>query len=116
MTSNFDRAAFLTHLCVVNGYRAPRALAGDRYACIAPFAYTTAIIVGRIGDLTGYDDRWCYHTEADARRALETWDGVGEPEGWHRHPGTGRRMSESADERDDAGNRVGAVGLIYVRR
>lgn len=61
-------------------------------AWIARFAFTTAILYG----LTpyGHRDRWCYPTAADARRALDEWDGTGEPEGWHRHPDTGRRLDE----------------------
>jgi hypothetical protein len=40
---------------------------------------------------------------------------MGEPDGWFRHAKTGRRVSRSADEMDENGNRVGAVGVIYVR-
>lgn len=38
-------------------------------------------------------DRWCYDTPRAAVRAAEAWDGAEgtEPQGWHRHPSTGRR-------------------------
>lgn len=39
------------------------------------------------------DDVWCYqapHSDEAWRMALG-WDGQGEPEGWYRHPQTGRR-------------------------
>lgn len=74
------------------GYRDVRPLGDGRYAAISPLMFTHAIIVGRIGDL-GYDDRWCYHDHASALAALDAWNGVGEPEGWHRHPASGRRRN-----------------------
>lgn len=40
-----------------------------------------------------FDDVWCYQapqTELAWRAALG-WDGEGEPEGWYRHPESGRR-------------------------
>lgn len=39
----------------------------------------------------GYADRYCYTTRARAEKHLREWDGNGDPEGWHRHPATGRR-------------------------
>lgn len=70
----------------------------SRTAAVVPFLFTWAIIA----DLSeaGYEDRWCYHSLAEALGALEDWDGTGEPEGWHRHPNTGRR-------RDGEGNDLG---------
>jgi len=48
-----------------------------------------------IGDPSSshFDDVWCYQApQADlAWRAALGWDGEGEPEGWYRHPETGRR-------------------------
>jgi hypothetical protein len=103
---------YLTQEC---GYFLPRDLGDDRWAALAPFGFTTALLVGRQGDLSGYEDRWCYHTFAQALAALLEWDGTGEPPGWHRHPGSGRRISESPDDYDENGNRVGAIGVEYVR-
>jgi hypothetical protein len=60
-------------------------------AWLARFVFTSAILYGL--DYLGHRDRWCYETMADARRALDEWDGTGEPEGWHRHPETGRRVA-----------------------
>lgn len=62
-----------------------------RYAAIIPFLFTTAIIRGMLDNPIGYDDRWCYETKEAAEKAFEAWDGNGEPDGWHRHPSTGRR-------------------------
>lgn len=85
-----------------SGYVAPKPLM-DRpghYAAILRLIYTHAIITGPVGDTTMYADRWCYETEGDARKALDAWNGAGEPEGWHRHPSTGRRRpgADSMDE------------------
>lgn len=92
--TRFEEISFLHWLKVENGYRDPKPLPNARYAAILPLAYTHAIIVGNIGDRTGYSDRWCYHNYRAAADALDAWDGTGEPEGWHRHPVSGRRRAE----------------------
>jgi hypothetical protein len=107
---------FLHELLAANGgYSDARPIGGGRYACIVRFMYTVGIITGKIGDKTGFEGRWCYHNHRSAKQALDAWDGQGEPTGWHRQPGTGRRVSTSADEVDEDGNVVGAVGVIYRR-
>src|SRR5688572_7310260 len=48
--------------------------------------------IGRLG--SGFhDDTWVYTAElaGAAWRAALTWDGTGEPDGWYRHPASGRR-------------------------
>lgn len=105
--------AFLQWL-IDQGYKHPRPLSGGRYAAIWPLMYTHAIIVGQIGDAISYDDRWCYAGYDAARTALDAWNGEGEPAGWTRHPRTGRRVSQSPDERDGDGRPVGAIGVVYV--
>lgn len=86
------------------GYRNPTFFHDDdpRWVAVAPFAYTHAIIVGDQAtyDL-GYEDRWCYQTYEEARIGLVSWmrvDGAGEPQGWHRHPATGRRRNVETGE------------------
>ncbi len=91
MTDKIATAAFFTYLHNSSGYSDLIVLPDGRWAGIAEFLFTHAIIVGRIGDRDSYEDRWCYKTREDATGALESWDGTGEPEGWHRHPLTGRR-------------------------
>jgi hypothetical protein len=84
-----------------NGYGMIMVLPAGRWAGIFQFAFTWAIIVGRVGDKVGYDDRWCYSSANKAAEALLNWhtDGFrGEPKGWHRHPATGRRVSPSGEE------------------
>lgn len=72
-------------------HSAIRPLPGRRYAALRDYIYTCAIITGQIGDRFGFDNRWCYRDSTSAGKALEAWDGTGEPQGWHRHPGSGRR-------------------------
>lgn len=58
------------------------------------FHYTLA--TGDLGDKESITDRWCYETFDKAGDALVEWasrDFAGEPEGWHRHPLTGRRRT-----------------------
>jgi hypothetical protein len=42
-------------------------------------------------DYAGYADRYCFATYELAKKAFDEWSGQGDPEGWHRHPTTGRR-------------------------
>lgn len=78
-----------------NGYTNIKMIDDTRYAGIFKFMYTCAIIVGRVEDSKyGYDDRWCYHDHEAAKKALDAWDGIDEPEGWHRHPKSGRRRPD----------------------
>lgn len=49
-----------------------------------------------VGDPTRnvYDDFWCFSSVGAAIAEAEQWDGSGEPGGWVRHPGSGRRRPE----------------------
>ena len=90
LTAERGRAA-----CKANGYRYYVTLPNGRDAALAPFIHTVAIIA----DLTewGYGDRWCYANATDALIGLAEWisrDGEGEPEGWLRHPESGRRRPD----------------------
>jgi hypothetical protein len=53
-----DEADFLRWLVEANGYAAPVALPGARYACLDIRPYNTRIITARIGDRFGIDDAW----------------------------------------------------------
>lgn len=61
------------------------------YAATKPLLFHWTLIVGQIGDRYAFMDRWCYETQEKAEAALKQWSGQGEPEGWHRHPASGRR-------------------------
>lgn len=60
------------------------------------FHYT--LVEGEIGDRECYTQRWCYQTAEKAISALQAWSEGGfeadEPDGWHRHPSTGRRRHD----------------------
>lgn len=97
-TDDTPHASFRRYLADQCGYLDVRVLDEHRYAAIMPFMFTHAIIVGRLGNLNTYDDRWCYHGYQVAKAALDTWDGRGEPENWHRHSATGRRKTDEGAE------------------
>jgi hypothetical protein len=96
----------------------PRDIGDGLYAALKPFGFTCAIIVGAIGDRTGYADRWCYEHIRLALDALEAWveaGAQGEPQGWHRHPDSGRRVALAEGEYDRDGKIV-PIGTMYHRR
>ncbi len=98
MTQAMTQARTATYLHWLENeakYLHARDLGDGRYAAILPLMFTHAIITGRIGSKDMYEDRWCYAGYEKAAAALEAWDGTGEPEGWHRHPATGRRRENS---------------------
>ena len=80
------------------GYLLPEVIPGGRYKAIFPFLFTHAIILGRLGDREGYEDRWCYKGLGEALQGFYAWDGTGEPDGWIRHPATSRRRPEGIPE------------------
>lgn len=62
---------------------------------VMPLMYTHAIIT--VTDPLGYEDRWCYGRDPRiAVAAAQKWlrDGGDEPDGWHRHPKSGRRREQ----------------------
>lgn len=80
--------------------------------------FTWSIEKGRTFNLHGTEDCWCYHSFAEAVTYLLRWlgeGGKGEPQGWHRHPGTGRRVAGPEGAYDDDGKRV-EPGQAYVCR
>ncbi len=76
------------------GYSNPKVLNDARVACVAKFIFTHAIVVVRPENHDYIDDRWCYKTKDEAVKALEEWNGTGEPCGWVRHPFSGRRRDD----------------------
>jgi hypothetical protein len=81
-------------------YRQLTELPDGRLACVTRFLYTDAILAGVTE--RGYQDRWCYAHGYAAEDALEDWMAnfatQSEPQGWHRHPPTGRRRREDGTE------------------
>jgi len=81
-----------------SGYLFPKTFEDGNVACLMPLLFTCAII----SDIyrCGYGDRWCYHNINQAKAALNAWSGEDgtEPEGWHRHPSSGRRRDDNGNE------------------
>jgi hypothetical protein len=76
------------------GALAQRLLAnGGGELCVYPLLFGAArLTYGRDPNCEiGYDDCWDYSDRVAAISAMQRWDGQGEPEGWMRHPATGRR-------------------------
>lgn len=95
--------AYAVWLVAENGYTDPKVLPNGMVAAIVPLMFTHAIILCDPRFMNGYEDRWCYHTYAKAKAALEAWDGTGEPTGWHRHPATDRRRPDGDPLRERIG-------------
>lgn len=86
----------------VDGWRVG-ARPDGRAVWVCPFMFTQAIIVGPAHDVSGYDDRWCYETRTGALAAARAWlanPDEPEPDGWHRHPTTGRRRPDGDPARE----------------
>ena len=64
-------------------------------AVIHRFMFTVAIL-SEIGWHV-HGNRWCYESYEAAKEALDAWNGEGEPDGWHRHPTTGRRRHNGVE-------------------
>ena len=70
------------------------------YCAIKPLMFHWTMIIGEIGDQCSYADRFCYADRNAAIRAIFTWNGEGQPTGWHRHPLTGRRRPDGDPARE----------------
>lgn len=77
-------------------YHALKVLPDGRIVGICPLLFHWTLHVDI--DPTSYRDRYCYQTQALAQAAFDAWSGEGEPQGWHRHPHSGRRRPEGKPE------------------
>jgi hypothetical protein len=69
--------------------------------CVYPLLFGAArLTFGRDPECIGYDDCWDYSDRVAAISAMQRWDGVGEPEGWMRHPSSGRRRPDGDPSRE----------------
>ena len=76
------------------GYSKVAVIGADRWAGIRRLLFHWTMHIGQIGDMIGYDDRYCFQIQSIAERALDEWESrnfEGEPVGWHRHVDSGRR-------------------------
>lgn len=71
-----------------NMYFDYRIIPGRGIVALLRFAFTVGLVYGI--DEHCYDGRYCFNTAANAREALNLWDGVGDPTGqWIKHKGLG---------------------------
>lgn len=98
-SSDHSSTSRIAQICADNGYTDLRVFPNGRDACIWRLAYTFAILTGITW--SSYEDRWCYSSYEKAKAALDAWDGEGEPQGWHRHPSTGRRRENGDPTKEE---------------
>lgn len=69
------------------GYYDMRVIEGRGICGLYRFIFTTGLVYG-ITELF-YEGRYCYSNHADAKAALEAWNGEGDPEDeyWIKHKG-----------------------------
>jgi hypothetical protein len=92
-----EELAWLKGMAEKNGYLAPTPMGNGRWCALYRLVFTCAIIQGSMFDDSGYEDRWCFDSVDKAVLGLVKWiaqDFEGEPQGWHRHPDSGRRRPE----------------------
>lgn len=73
-----------------------RLLGDGRAVYLMQWSYGgVTVAIGTAGDQV-FDDQWNYQFEQASAgwRAALGWDGEGEPEGWYRHPHSGRRRPD----------------------
>lgn len=75
-----------------------RDLGDGRGVWVYPMLYTFRIAIGPTGS-RGYDDYWCYADLQSVITAYLEWEPLKErePQGWVRHPPTGRRRFPDGD-------------------
>lgn len=68
------------------GYYEIREVPGRGICGLRKFIFTTGLVVGMTKDL--YYGRYCYSNESDASKALNEWNGEGDPDGpWIKYKG-----------------------------
>jgi hypothetical protein len=85
---------FVTEFLPTQGYHDIHDRGDGTWIALNRLMFHYSMLVGTIGDETGYDDRWCMGNYAMALESLNEWKSRGyhgEPLNWHRHPKTSRR-------------------------
>lgn len=69
------------------GYTSLKEVKGRGMCGIFRYLYTTGLVYGL--DEEGYKGRYCYSESSEAKEALESWSGEGDPtdENWIKHKG-----------------------------
>lgn len=94
-----DKAERIQELKDRTGCTHIKLIGGGLWIGVFRFGFTHAILLGHQDDMLGYSNRWCYEP-GTALQAFNAWSGAGEPEGWHRHPSTGRRRPGGDPEKE----------------
>jgi len=83
------------------GYEQIRRTSDRDWVALYPYLYTVAIVEGRMMNRWELTDRWCYASRQAAEAAFAVWDGVeGEPDGWIKHPASGRCRYDADPRRE----------------
>lgn len=83
-----DISSLTNREIIEESYDHVREIPGRGLCGIGHFIFTSGLVVG-ITDFL-YHGRYCYERLADAKEALETWDGIGDPPGpWIKYKGEG---------------------------
>lgn len=78
----------LKEFLATQGYFDFKEIEGKGLCALRRFIFTTGLVVG-LNEFV-YESRYCYQHFSDARRALNEWDGTGDPSyGWIKHKGDG---------------------------
>ncbi len=98
------RAHLMGRLALANGaqYLHVRPLGDGRAVFLLPMlGGNLRVAIGDVGS-PFLDDGWCYQAaqSEEAWKAALGWDGEGEPEGWYRHPDTGRRRPDGDPQKE----------------
>jgi hypothetical protein len=81
----------------------PKVLADGRTLWAYRTLFGGRVCVSRTPTVDTFEDLWCYNgglggltgdPRARCVAALLAWDGTGEPEGWNKHPATGRYRTD----------------------
>ena len=77
-----------------NGYFLVREIKGRGICALCRFAFTVGLVIGI--NSVGYYGRYCYDNLAEATKAIEEWDGTGDPSGdWIKYKGYGGERSNT---------------------
>ena len=91
-----DRAAHLAQLR--SEYHHVETFGDGEYVAYYRLMFHWTMIRGHLDITWGYGDRWCYGSDpGDVTQRFAEWKArgfEGEPEGWTRHPKSGRRRVE----------------------
>ncbi|WP_250476000.1 hypothetical protein [Caballeronia sp. GAFFF1] len=82
------------------GYERPFKILNDGRIAAIQVINTWMVAIAADVHAYGHRDAYYYRNRDDARRALEAWNGQGEPAGWLRHPQSGRRREDGDPARE----------------